>query len=274
MSSNMINEYHFYGIRRSGNHALINWIINHYDGVFIHLDDVDFEIDKDPFESAQRINVKGVKYFKIKRKIIQNIKKMISNPEMLIFVRGDKSVNRSYLKSICGKNILISFENKFPDVIDCEDYIGKNKARKNILILRYYKNMFASLIKSGMVGKSNIEKYEELYCHYCYFWKKVEKNKDWICINYDKWVVNREYRINIGTDLGFHTEGEILRDIPYQGGGSSFSKQKSFNSDVAQVLNRWKIMKDNPLLNEILKNKKLNDCYGMLNFDNFSIVNG
>ncbi|NEQ73290.1 MAG: hypothetical protein F6K23_09540 [Okeania sp. SIO2C9] len=40
-----------FGLRRSGNYAVINWIIRQNNGSFVHLNDVKLYSNKDPYQS-------------------------------------------------------------------------------------------------------------------------------------------------------------------------------------------------------------------------------
>jgi hypothetical protein len=53
----MINKHEIrvYGIRRSGNHAIISWIFQHFGETVVHLNDIKIARNIDPYKSFSQV---------------------------------------------------------------------------------------------------------------------------------------------------------------------------------------------------------------------------
>jgi len=74
-----------------------------------------------------------------------------------------------------------------------------------------------------------------------------------IDINYNKWFVDKDYRMGICDKLGMNYNDEGLDYVSPRGGGSSFDKEKfRKRGNEMDVLNRWKHFGDSDRFKELL----------------------
>lgn len=80
-----------FGLRRSGNHAIINWIIRQSQGNFVHLNDVKLYHNKDPYQSFSKATVSGINpliYQKSIKKWMRTLK-YLHNPQFEYLYDGN-----------------------------------------------------------------------------------------------------------------------------------------------------------------------------------------
>jgi hypothetical protein len=149
---------------------------------------------------------------------------------------------------------------------------------KQIVILRDPYNLLASLFrhfinrkgKIWFVGKwvdkqELIDASPSLFAKKWLEYAKLFESGDVIGINYNKWVVDKEYRDEIAKEIGvdFRTD-KSMSSVPRNGGGSSFDKtSKNGSGETMDVIERWRnyiddedylnIFKENPELEVISK---------------------
>lgn len=288
MTYTNINEIRVLGIRRSGNHAIISWIIDNYPGRVVHLNDILFEKGQDPYYCLRnRITIKKLPYWRCypefsQKTLTSTIKYFINIDEVFTLQIRDKLVNIEYIRrakkdcliysyeDICsGDSRLELFDQKY------KDYLGQSQKRLEVLILRDPFNLFASLLQSGMLKRTNEDrhKYIELYKSHSreflsqYQGERIPK----IYINYNEWFMNREYRINLAQKLGFETNGENYQKVATQGKGSSFDRLNyRYNATQMKVIERWKNYKNDSFYQEIFQDEELQEIsqkiYGNIGF--------
>jgi hypothetical protein len=204
------------GIRRSGTHAVANWIISHFDnGCYIN----------DATKS---------KFFKIKSDILpahkEECKKIDATDSPDILIVGIEN-------EIDNLAIITKIVDEYSKLVNA----GK---KNNVVLIRNYFNLMASHIKAW----PNENYHKGIAKH----WKKYidfAKNNKYEIVIYDKWLES-EYRHKISQDLGFVNKDKGLKEITKQGGGSSFG-DKLPNSD--NLKNRWKYMITNNQYMETVK---------------------
>ncbi len=134
-----------------------------------------------------------------------------------------------------------TFEDEYMDI----DY-SRPKWR-HVVIIRTFKNWLASSLEMGSVTVLDIEKYRS-YLEWAtdttlYF--SGREGFDPNIIVYDKWVKSADYRKEICRILDLRYTNCGFRDVPTNGGGSSFDGLK-FNGKAHEmkVLERWKEYED------------------------------
>jgi hypothetical protein len=208
-----------YGLRRSGNHAIANWIMSHYPAG-CYLNDTYNKIrTKSDWLPCYRNNCKQTD--------------LENHPNIIIIGienRLDKRIHKTYLQ------YLKSYYKLQYDINELE-----------ILLIRNIANLVASHLKAW--GE---ETYHEKI-------SDEWKNHFDFCINnniqqivYDKWL-DISYRNSIASTIGFINNDLGIEQIPHYGGGSSF-KDKKVNRD--NLKNRWKTMLNNDRYLNIMKNFK------------------
>ncbi len=271
------NEVRVLGIRRSGNHGIISWMIDNHPGIVVHLNDILFEKGQDPYHSLRnRITVKGLPYWRChqeftKRTLVSLIKYFVNTPERFALQRIDKSVNIEYIRRARKDCFIYSYEDigakdSRLELFDqkYQDYLGESQKRVEVLILRDPFNLFASLLQSDMIERTNEDrkKYVELYKSYGREFLSQHENRipEKIYINYNKWCISREYRIDIAHKLGFETNGDAYKKVGSMGKGSSFDKLSlQGNATLMKVTERWKKYENDSFYQEIFKDEELLD---------------
>ena len=73
-----------------------------------------------------------------------------------------------------------------------------------------------------------------------------------IAINYDKWVVDKEYRKRIIDKIGFKFTDKGKNLVSIRGGGSTFERHET-DARKLDVFNRWKKLRNNKIFKDIIK---------------------
>lgn len=229
------NEFRFVGMSRSGNHAIINWILDQLQGNYLFLNCA--EPKYNPFTSARPLEMGGKTY-------LTNI----SNFEQEKEIAGNFS-KKEYL--------LYSYEDCFLGGLNHSSYkkhhdewVGKSANRKDILIMRDPFNLFASRIKSNLLRGHyshgsrpiSILTVKRIYKqHAREFLGKKNNLKNLIPINYNKWVESEEYREKITAELGIDFTDKGFHEVSKVAGGSSFDgTDHSGQAYKMDLHNRWK----------------------------------
>jgi hypothetical protein len=272
-----LNEIRILGIRRSGNHAIISWLIDNYLGKVVHLNDILFQKGQDPYYALRnRITIKGLPYWRCyqdlsKRRFLSFSKYLFNIPERFTLQIRDKLVNIEYIRQAQKDFFIYSYEDIAPKDSDLEvfeqnyqQYLGKSQNRLEVLILRDPFNLFASLLESEMITRTNQDrhKYVELYKAYGreYLAQSQGANIQKVYVNYNKWFLSRDYRINLAQKLGFTTNGDPYQKVASQGKGSSFDQLNFQNNATSmKVLERLKNYENEAFYQEIFKDEELQD---------------
>lgn len=197
-------EYSFYGLRRSGNHAILEWLT-------INLG-----------QSTKREVVKKNRIISYNNACYMN---EVNTYNEIDIKRDIKFCKENY------NNLITSFEDVTPD-FDIEETIKFKK----IAIIRDIENLFASRYKRWLdTGIKGMEIDEEIIKK----WKIIsdcEKNGV-LLIKFENWVTSKDYRNNICEKLKIKNL-DIIDTITNFGNGSSFSGRKL--PSVEELINRKK----------------------------------
>lgn len=241
------NEIRIAAIKRSGHHAIINWIL---------------------------LNVSGPKYFlnncKPNRSPYINLRKADS----LLFdidIRNEK----------CGKfkkkkYLFYNFESQFLEDIyssqflsNIEKWVGKSQSVKNILVLRDPFNNFASMYKWAKHGKKWVPSIGEIE-HLPVLWKAYAKEflgitsfvpAQKIFVKFNTWFTDPQYRNDLASEIGLTTTNRGLNEVAKWGPntwGDSFDNMNfDGKADKMNVLHRWAVFKDDRLFVSLFKDTEL-----------------
>ena len=242
-------EFRITGISRSGNHAIINWILAHIqDKEFCFLNCTEPKFN--PFETCRPLgpeekgwhtNISGLD-------VSQEVKGNFIWKDYLLYSHED---------SFLGPLVHPGFRKKR------EQWVGRARSKKDILIIRDPLNLFASRRKAGfLLGHEihsghkpmSVNSIRRIYKQHA---KEVlgRSNflKDKIIINFNLWVKNKDYRNAIVQQLGLeeHTD-EGMRTVSRVAGGSSFDGTSISASELHRRLEeRWKEYAEEPDFREI-----------------------
>jgi len=198
-------EIRFYGLRRSGNHAIINWLIPMLGGVVCHINDAQLPL----------------RFYK--------------GPKPLRRFAGDPSST-----IISYENVdLTKDTNQFDVRSEERRFIMLLRDPYN-LAASLLQNQYALEVSNFRVPMYNIKKEWKQYAreflsHTNYLPTNTVK------INFTKWFTDEDYRILIATELGLEYDDVGLNKVSGYGGGSSFDSTKlDGEAQKMDLLNRWK----------------------------------
>ncbi|SOC79903.1 hypothetical protein SAMN06296241_1443 [Salinimicrobium sediminis] len=237
------NEFRITGISRSGNHAVINWILGHIqDKEFCFLNCTEPKFN--PYETCRPLGSEEDSWY-------TNIPDFNIEEE-----RKGNFIWKDYL--------LYSHEDSFLGPLEHREFkknrerwIGKAKNRKDILIIRDPFNLFASRRKAGfLLGHEpeagpkpmSVHSIRRIYKQHA---KEVlgKSNflKDKVVINFNRWVKNPVYREAIALELGLEHTDEGMQEVSRVAGGSSFDGTSISAAELHRKLEeRWKIYAPDP----------------------------
>lgn len=235
------HEILFIHMPRGGSHAVVNWIRGHFNSEdLIFLDKLDHAIvRKDCF--VKKASNKSVIY-----RMQDNFFK--SGPYL-----NDEFLDKQY------------------------DKIGKPLNAYNLLILRDPYNLFASSLKKKKnwinSGRSKPgDRYDVSTETWISVWKRFAKefigetehlkmrNREKICVSFDKWFLDKEYRESISKSLNLEFTDRWKNKVTGHGEGSSFDGV-SFDGKGSNmnVMNRWKKYTDSVEMKKVLGDKKIRE---------------
>lgn len=229
------------GLRRTGNHAVLNWIASQQAGAFFHLNNV----------------AAGTNPYRYKR---DNLRRYHPGHDKMVERYGQQAKGK-FVKRDC---LIHSYEDwalwqvtqrKFER--NRSLYLGKSARQIDMLILRDPFNLFASRLKKGYIqtkaaGASMVEVWLE------YAREFVEESHylqaERIFVNYNRWFAEEDYRRHLSARLGLNFSDEALAQVPEFGGGSSF-RGTQVNGRSLDITNRWQAFSDDPTYRVLFENE-------------------
>ncbi len=235
-------EIRVVGLKRSGNHAIINWIRKQFPEYILFLNNI--PCGTNPYRSlSQHYHTEH-----LKQQALGNF----TYKECLIYSHEDYSLEQV---------VNPEFENNH------DLYIGKSAIRYDLIILRDPFNMVASRLNSQKQGITSFARVKAANKTYIDLWIEyareylgetnyLENNK--LCINYNQWFLSQDYRREIADKLQIDFTDRGIDEVKSQGGGSSFDG-RNLDGQAMQmdVMNRWVQLADNPIYRQLLDNEEL-----------------
>ncbi|MEM9523554.1 MAG: hypothetical protein AAF982_06110 [Pseudomonadota bacterium] len=225
------------GMRRSGNHALIEWLIaaveaEHGPGSTVHLNDIPLGVNgyrsrhqyPAPIDTAEYTEAMGIRRYR-----------KFEKTALLV---------RSYEDFT-----LAEFDQKEP-----QKYYGPSQTAFEAIIIRDPLNLFASRVKSGKTGTKSGMSQIALYLDH---FRGHQDRPDLIAMQYNRWLMDQAYRDELLVALGLPPgHGLTLTSSP-RGGGSSFDGSRQ-SLEPRDLLRRWQDMRDDPWFrDQVLGNRDL-----------------
>lgn len=217
------SDIQVYGIKRSGHHAIIFWILGHYKSYHYYNNCW-----------INRKKVSALEFYKL----IKGVEKPIvlsSFEDRQDHLKKSSIVNLgNYLKLPRMTRVLI-IRDPF------NNYASRFKLGKE----------FSSIFKQTSMWKETAREYLGITNH---LGDKVIK------VNYNQWFKDISYRKELSTNFGVFTDNNYSY-VPEIGGGSSFDHRKyNGKSDEMHILQRWrKYINDPVFCQTILKDEELMD---------------
>lgn len=231
MAIDMKHEIRVIGIRRSGSHAIINWLSSLLEAPFLFFNNADPHTD--PSLTARQ-------------------------------AFGPKFTMRNQVTdgSPCD-NVIVSYEeicamDLFPlDRLTCRCYRSSDTV--NIVILRDVFNMASSLLSMRGLGVSTMAELEPFIEKWKDYYRLFHDNTSVRLVLFNRWFRSFDYRFSIASSMNMNIEKEDVSTVLNFGGGSSFENQKNSNGSEFKVLERWKGLQGTEVLQRLMGDKELLD---------------
>jgi hypothetical protein len=204
------------GLQRSGNHAVIQWILDQHRGKpACFLNNVRHG-DHDPYATAQQSSYYGFGTAPDPGTV------RLAPKHLLIYSYEDDlskmQADQSFLRSVRDE----AFER------NRDRYLGSSSHHLDVIILRDPFNFFASRLKklNALTGVKDPDVMRK-------DWKSLaaealhagqDSTHETLFINYNRWFRDTAYRQQISTRLHGRFSDASLKDVPRLGGGSSFDE--------------------------------------------------
>lgn len=246
-SSEVINqtEMRIVGLKRSGNHAITNWIIKQKTGKVFYINDVG--VNENPYREKYE-SLLRLQEYRGRQRWEPEVQGNFRLKDCLIYSYEDYSLDRVTNPVFERKHDL---------------YFGKSGERYDLLILRDPFNCLASRIKSNMLSVKDKKKtFIDLWLDYAkeYLGETQYLKHNKIVINYNSWVDDLDYRRQIASQLKLEFSDAGFDEVKHQGGGSSFDgMQFTGQANKMNVHNRWQQFTNDPLFKKLLNNEELLD---------------
>ena len=244
-----------FAMRRSGHHAIVNWIRYHIDGRHYFLNDC--TLGKNPFESAVQQSCLVNGYF---------------GEHRLLRLGSERRGTFTYKGAL-----LYNYEEAdirhVPGLMSAaqeEAWVGRSRQRHDVLILRDPFNLVASKLKwaYGVVDRpskptlDDVRGARDLWKIYAReFIGETSYLPDRVNISYNDWFVDRAHRDELAARLGFENRDLGIAEVAKWGptlSRDSFDGLKyEGRAQDMKVLERWKAFADDPLYRELLADEEI-----------------
>lgn len=260
-------EISVFGIKRSGNHAFIGWLIRELAGRIVHLNDV---TGGSPYETCSEIKVKGLPA-SLCRPTLWNRTLAKRNAEIVRhYSARDPRVDREAIRNYGPKDALIlSYEDRLPgdQIVDQfhaqhDAFVGPSTRACQVLILRDAHNLFASLLRASFPRTTTLGQDVESYKRNARLFMEVGANRGsgLVCVSFNEWFQSAAYRKQTAEALGFTTDGSPFQWVSRLGAGSSFDGVRlNGRAQNMRVLERWKQCENDPRYQAALSDPELLD---------------
>jgi hypothetical protein len=274
-------EIRAFGLQRSGNHAVLSWVLGQYPGQRTCFLNNIRHGNHDPYATYHGRVLQGLPTH------IEDEALRATPKEVLIYSYEDTA-----RKMRPGLSFL---ESVFDDAFESHraDYVGESEKSYDVLIIRDPYNFFSSRLKTfeRLTGMRDIEWLVENWKDLARKVMTIERENEGalFVVNYNRWRANAEYRF----ELARHLEGEgndrYYDSKPLFSGASSFESDritpealvrkwyKVFNIERLrrlpdyyrrltapppsgnQVINRWKDFAEDPRFRRVAKDQELEE---------------
>ena len=222
--------FRVFGLRRSGNHAIINWLSRNAPGRTIFFNNC--RSGHSPFKAHNGIEVDGEK---------------VAHPGAEALPHAE-SVGE-------GASVFVSYENLMPSTPRRKPISGplhSDEITRDVIIARDFLNWSASLVKKvqGNAELSAAQRmafvlrlvgvYADMLDH------ALEKGSSSpVVIRYHAWLDDAEYRSGVLKEIGLELKDDSTGRVEAYGNGSSFQPEAT-DAEELRPLDRWKAMQDDP----------------------------
>lgn len=218
-------EHRIIGMSRSGNHAVINWILSQTSGRTCFLNCAEPKFN--PFSSARPLDDRRCVIASYEDfDLAAELRGEFSNKDLLIYSHED-----CFLGTIA----------KGPFEESHDAMVGPSLRRTDVLILRDPFNLFASRLRAGF-GEVSSETAMRIWKQHAreFLGTRRYLKQRRVLINYNRWATERAYRRKIADQLGLDFSDSSRHHVPAAGNGSSFDGRRYHGSaGRMRTLERW-----------------------------------
>jgi hypothetical protein len=228
-------ELQVFGLRRSGNHAVIAWIAQQYNNPIVFLNNA--RPFQDPFTTYLMGRVPNA--LPVRKLNAEETETLRRQPKNLLLLSYE-DVNIRRLAKV--------------DLLpDRQAWLGNSGSQHRILLLRDFYNWIASRVRlfenKGRATEDLVPKIEaQIRLWIMYAREFVEETKhlgdhDTVPVRFDRWSNDDAYRLEILRRLNIPVLNNACSVVPRAGGGSSFDGTRfSGSAEEMDVLNRWRYL--------------------------------
>jgi hypothetical protein len=245
-------------IRRSGNHALANWILPHIQDATEYTHNGSIQNLTSALKQKEGRKRSNYNIFVPFEGVMIPIRPPTGKDTNSPLLPGSTEflINRE-------NSMLFGVENHKPDHIKTNLKIEK-KLDTFVQVIRSPWNNLASLMKYGG-SLLPIEQFGEMWVKFA---KEhigetnytEDKFKTRVFIEYDRWFSDKDYRLELSEQLGYEHTDFGLECVSSQGAGSSFDKTKmNGKAQQMKVLDRWQAAVNTEQFREVMNYPELMD---------------
>lgn len=255
-------EIRVIGLRRTGNHAIMNWIRKQQPGEVFYINNA--KINVNPFRHVYEDQVRKIKDPGLEGWRTNNVERWrkeaigeFSTKDCLVYSYEDQP-----LEKLCDR----TFEKKH------DLYFGPSEIRYDLILLRDPFNLFASRLRASRrqtpeTGSIDFMKVKARHISLPKLW--VDYAKEYlgetqylqhvkVPVNYNQWVSSTDYRRQLAETLGLEFTDSGVDDVMTNGGGSSFDgTELQGKASEMSVLERWKTFVDDPAFKSLIEDEAL-----------------
>jgi hypothetical protein len=255
-------EFRVFAMKRSGHHAVMDWLRRHFSGPVYLLNNCSYSRTS-LFCSTRRGHLSEETRFGGRVSLCFNGRQLIRQAE---HVRKDELLDAPHarLAALESSERRLLDESPLPPrrdayLFNLEDFPldrvgevpfdaadrGRSERVRNVVVLRDPFNWLASRFK----GNFPID--EEVIAAWCTHCREALRETahldDPLIVNYNRWFSEPAYRQALTNQLGLDIPEPGIGELADFGGGSSFSGLEHRRDAASMdVLNRWKLLQDEP----------------------------
>jgi len=250
-------EIQAFGLRRSGNHAVLAWIAQQYKSPIIFLNNA--RPFSDPFATYLMGRIpNAIPHRKLDADEAEQLRSQ--QKELLLISYEDVPIRKLSKQEILPQKHL---------------WLGESGRRRRLLLVRDFYNWIASRIRllqnKGMLTDdifSRVDFQIRLWIMYAReFVGETQhlQSVETVSVRFDRWSDDEAYRLEILERLGIAVLNNTRSIVPKAGGGSSFDGTRfSGSAESMDLQNRWKSLETpeyRPLLQQIAERRAEIDEY-------------
>ncbi len=237
-------EIRLVGMSRSGNHALVNWILAQASGRTCFLNCT--EPGTNPFESARPLD-DGAVY-------------RANYPEFDLEQERRGRFTAKDLLIQSHEDCFLGYLRKAADDSRHDAWVGRSRQRVDVLLLRDPFNLFASRLRLGIDrhGHRTAARIWNQHAREFLGLRRLLRPAR-VLVSYNRWATEPDYRRAVAEALGLTFSDAGRQDVPAVAAGSSFDG-RAFHRRAAQmqVTERWRWLLHCSVLPELFDRETVN----------------